>query len=323
MASELTQHPRTVALIGNPNTGKSTLFSALCGVHQQTGNYPGVTVERKEGRFEHRGQSLVLLDLPGTYSLAPRSPDEMIAVDVLLGRQAGVETPDAVLCIVDASNLERNLYLVSQVLEMGLPTVLALNMMDVAQSRGIRIDASTLSARLGIPVIPVEAHRRRGLEELKQALSAAWPESSKASGDGREQAGRSQADRVSGVQAVATNARSPRIPLESIFPEAVSREVRGVCELLQSAGGKAFPEYLALRLLFDSTGYLENGGLAGVDLQLKAALQESRSRLAEAGTPVPGIEAISRISGSGMCCRELSSDRRFVRSHGATASTAC
>ena len=161
MAPELTQHPRTIALIGNPNTGKSTLFSALCGVHQQTGNYPGVTVERKEGRFEHRGQPLVLLDLPGTYSLAPRSPDEMIAVDVLLGRQAGVETPDAVLCIVDASNLERNLYLVSQVLEMGLPTVLALNMMDVAQSRGIRIDANTLSTRLGIPVIPVEAHRRR------------------------------------------------------------------------------------------------------------------------------------------------------------------
>ncbi|MFM2093484.1 MAG: ferrous iron transport protein, partial [Planctomycetota bacterium] len=296
-----------------------TLFSALCGVHQQTGNYPGVTVERKEGRFEHRGQSLLLLDLPGTYSLAPRSPDEMIAVDVLLGRQAGVETPDAVLCIVDASNLERNLYLVSQVLEMGLPTVLALNMMDVAQSRGIRIDASTLSTRLGIPVIPVEAHRRRGLEELKQALIAAWPEATEASGAitsdsnrggtrqeqtglepagqepaGQDQAGRSQTERASGAKKVATKTRSPRIPLEAIFPAAVSREVRGVCELLQSAGGEAFPEYLALRLLFDSTGYLENGGLAGVDLKLKSALQESRSRLAEAGTPVPGIEAISR-----------------------------
>src|SRR5438552_3179541 len=115
----------TVALIGNPNTGKSTLFSALAGVRQRTGNYPGVTVEKKVGQTTFEGRSFALVDLPGTYSLAPRSPDEMIAVDVLLGRRGDVAPPDVVLCIVDAGNLERNLYLVSQVLELGRPTVLA------------------------------------------------------------------------------------------------------------------------------------------------------------------------------------------------------
>jgi ferrous iron transport protein B len=109
----------TVALIGNPNTGKSTLFSALCGVRQRVGNFPGVTVEKKVGQTSFHGQSFSIVDLPGSYSLAPRSPDEMVAVDVLLGRQDAVDTPDVVLCIVDASNLERNLYLVSQVLELG------------------------------------------------------------------------------------------------------------------------------------------------------------------------------------------------------------
>ena len=121
----------TVALIGNPNTGKSTLFTALAGVRQRIGNYPGVTVEKKIGHMDCAGQRFALIDLPGTYSLAPRSPDEMVTVDVLLGRRADSPAPDAVLCIVDASNLERNLYLVSQVLELGLPTVIALNMIDV------------------------------------------------------------------------------------------------------------------------------------------------------------------------------------------------
>src|SRR5262245_58429341 len=101
----------TFALIGNPNTGKSTLFTALAGLRQRVGNYPGVTVEKKIGHMSHANCRFMLIDLPGTYSLAPRSPDEMVAVDVLLGREEGVPAPDAVLCIVDASNLERNLYL--------------------------------------------------------------------------------------------------------------------------------------------------------------------------------------------------------------------
>ena len=121
--SSTTERPTlTIALVGNPNTGKSTLFTALAGVRQRVGNYPGVTVEKKVGSLTLGGQRCQLVDLPGTYSLAPRSPDEMVAVDVLLGRQADVAAARRVLSIVDASNLERNLYLLSQVLELGLPT---------------------------------------------------------------------------------------------------------------------------------------------------------------------------------------------------------
>ena len=130
---------RTVAVIGNPNTGKSTLFTALTGVHSRIGNYPGVTVEKKLGWFEYEGQSIRLVDLPGTYSLSPRTIDEMVSVDVLLGRQPEVGQIDAVVCIVDASNLERNLYVVSQVLDLGLPTVLVLNMWDAEQISGEQI----------------------------------------------------------------------------------------------------------------------------------------------------------------------------------------
>src|SRR5207237_692677 len=122
-----------VALVGNPNTGKTTLFNALAGMKQRTGNYPGVTVETKKGRLRvEQGEPIDLIDLPGTYSLAARSPDEMVAVDVILGRQAGEERPDVVVTIVDASNLERNLYLTTQALEVGVPVVRALNMTDGA-----------------------------------------------------------------------------------------------------------------------------------------------------------------------------------------------
>ena len=143
----------TVALIGNPNTGKSTLFSGLVGVHQHVGNYPGVTVEKKTGQIDLDGRRVEIVDLPGLYSLAARARDEMVVVDLLLGRRKEVAPVDAVVCIVDAGNLERNLYLVSQVLELELPTVLAVNMLDVAESRGIRIDLDRLERRLGIPVV--------------------------------------------------------------------------------------------------------------------------------------------------------------------------
>lgn len=162
--------PLTVALIGNPNTGKSTLFSALAGIHQRTGNYPGVTVEKKIGRMHVGGRAVDLVDLPGTYSLVPHSPDEMVAVDVLLGRRPDVAPIDCVLSIVDASNLERNLYLVSQIKDLGLPVVVAMNMTDVALARNIQIDAARLQENLGFPVVPVQANRKRGSADLKTAI---------------------------------------------------------------------------------------------------------------------------------------------------------
>jgi ferrous iron transport protein B len=161
----------TVALIGNPNTGKSTLFSALAGMAQHVGNYPGCTVEKKIGRMRHAGRRYDLIDLPGLYSLSPQSRDEMVAADVLLGRQNDTAPVDAVICIVDAVNLSRNLYLVSQVRELGLPMVVAVNMLDVAAARSIRVDLSRLQRQLGVPVVGIQAHRRVGIDELKTALA--------------------------------------------------------------------------------------------------------------------------------------------------------
>src|SRR5262245_46897185 len=161
----------TVALVGNPNTGKTTLFNVLAGMRQRVGNYPGVTVEVKKGRMKHDGQDFEVIDLPGTYSLAPRSPDEMLAVDLILGRQGSGSALDVVVVIVDASNLERNLYLATQIMELVVPVVIALNMIDLAEGQGIRIDAPLLEKRLGVPVVPIQANKGRGLEQLKQAIA--------------------------------------------------------------------------------------------------------------------------------------------------------
>ncbi|MEK0445022.1 MAG: ferrous iron transport protein [Verrucomicrobiota bacterium] len=161
-----------LALAGNPNCGKSTLFNALTGLQQKVGNYPGVTVEKKEGTFYgNQGQPITVLDLPGTYSLQARSPDEAISRDVLLGRAPGTPCPDLVVAVVDATNLERNLYLVSQLLELGIPTVLALNMLDNAEQAGIVVDPEVLSQSLGIPVFPLVATKRVGMIALRQAIS--------------------------------------------------------------------------------------------------------------------------------------------------------
>ncbi len=160
----------SVGLVGNPNTGKSTLFNALTGLSQRVGNYPGVTVERKAGSLRlPDGGEAELVDLPGVYSLSVDAPDERIAAEVLLeGRRDEV---DAVIAIVDAGNLRRNLYLVSQLLEGELPVIVALNMCDVAEARGVRIDAAGLEARLQTPVVPMVANRGRGIDELLRRLA--------------------------------------------------------------------------------------------------------------------------------------------------------
>lgn len=154
-----------IALAGNPNSGKTTVFNNLTGAHQHVGNWPGVTVEKKEGSCSYNGYSIKVVDLPGVYSLTAYSPDEVIARNFILE-----EKPDAVVDIVDASNLERNLYLVIQFLEMGARVIVALNMMDEADSRNYRIDVEGLSRLLGAPVVPMVANRNRGTMELFEEI---------------------------------------------------------------------------------------------------------------------------------------------------------
>jgi len=156
----------SIALAGNPNTGKSTVFNALTGSRQHVGNWPGKTVEKKEGRFKYNGSIINVVDLPGTYSLSAYSLEEEVARDFIVR-----EKPALVVNVIDAANLERNLYLTAQILETGAPMLIVLNMMDVARSRGIEIDAQKLSVKLGdIPVIAAAARREEGLDALKESI---------------------------------------------------------------------------------------------------------------------------------------------------------
>lgn len=253
----------TIALVGNPNTGKSTLFGALSGVAQATGNYPGVTVEKKTGAVDHDGRRWLLVDLPGTYSLAPRSPDEMVTVDVLLGRRADVQPPDVIVCVVSAGNLSRNLYLASQVLELGRPVVVALTMNDVAESEGTRVDARSLSRKLGVPVVPIQARRGEGLKALKDAVEAAG------------------------------SAEVPAPSPAEVFPETFRAEVDALAATLPG-----LPRYLVERLLLDAGSYVEKGlGLGDARLAaLRDQIGSARARLAEAGCKTPEVETTSRYA---------------------------
>jgi len=161
----MTKKGITIALVGNPNSGKTTVFNNLTGARQHVGNWPGVTVEKKEGRCNFKGYNIKVVDLPGVYSLTAYSLDEIVARDYVFDGK-----PDVVVDIVDASNLERNLYLAVQLLEMGVNLVMVLNMMDVAESRGYRIDVEELSRLLGVPVVPQIAARNQGTRELLQTI---------------------------------------------------------------------------------------------------------------------------------------------------------
>ncbi|WP_375290072.1 ferrous iron transporter B [Qipengyuania sp.] len=165
---------RTAALVGNPNSGKSALFNALTGARQKIANYPGVTVERKAGRvLLPSGEPVELLDLPGAYSLDPASPDERVTRDVVTGAFEGEARPDVLVLVLDATNLEQHLVFAQEVLELGRPTVVALNMLDMADRDGLTLDPAALSEALGVPVIPTVAVRRRGIEDLRAAISEA------------------------------------------------------------------------------------------------------------------------------------------------------
>jgi len=256
--------PWTVAVIGNPNTGKTTLFNVLTGLSQHTGNYPGVTVESALGEFAIDGQRVRAIDLPGSYSLAPRAPDEMVAVEVLLGWGADVAPPDAVLCVVDATHLDRNLYLLTQVFETGLPVVVALTMMDVARRQGIEIDLDLLRERLGVAVVPVHATRRVGIRELEQAVLEVMR---------------------------GASARPRAVPFPSVFVESVARLREA---LPRDRDGELLPRYLVERLLIDGGGYVEQSLLQAFGPEVVRVAAATRAELATKLPPLPRVEVEAR-----------------------------
>jgi len=206
-----------IALAGNPNSGKTTVFNNLTGAHQHVGNWPGVTVEKKEGVTEYGGYRLQVVDLPGVYSLTAYSQDEIITRDYLMNAGPGTVVVD----IVDASNLERNLYLTIQVLEMGVPVIVALNMMDQAESKGHIIDTAALSKLLGAPIVAMSAHRNRGTRELLEAIVK------------------------------MANGASHMSPLKIRYGREVEEEIAGLEPLISTTElGRAYsPRWLALKLL--------------------------------------------------------------------------
>ncbi|HYH63112.1 MAG TPA: FeoB small GTPase domain-containing protein, partial [Urbifossiella sp.] len=252
-----TTKPLTVALVGNPNAGKSTLFNALSGLRQRVGNYAGVTVELKKGRFDAGDTPVELIDLPGTYSLAARSPDEMVAVDLLLGRRPEEPRPDVVVSVVDATNLDRHLYLTSQLLDLGEPVVVAMTMTDAAAAQGVRIDCETLSRELGVPVVPIQANKGVGLDVLTRTILT------------------------------AAGTEPPRGPA---FPVEFEKEVAALQATLADV-----PGVLVRRLLLDVNGYVEQWLTGTHGDTLKAQLADARQRLAAAGCAVPGVEARTRF----------------------------
>lgn len=249
-----------IVLIGNPNVGKTTLFNALTGLRHRVGNYPGVTVETKTGVAQTDLGTLRITDVPGTYSLSPRSPDEMLAVDLMLGHRPEQPRPDCILCVVDASNLERNLYLATQVLELGVPVVLALNMIDIAESRGIVIDVAGLSQELGTPVVPVVASTGRGLAELRKTL-------------------------------FETATRGERPKARPRYPVAFDAEVNRLADWIQSVNGEAPEPFLMERMLLDAGGATERVFADRLGSELATQLAEARERLRSAGASVPAVEA--------------------------------
>ncbi len=166
-----------IALAGNPNSGKTTVFNNLTGARQHVGNWPGVTVEKKEGNCSFQGYSIRVVDLPGVYSLTAYSPDEVVARNFIID-----EKPDAVIDIVDASNLERNLYLAVQIMEMEVPLIIALNMMDEVESRKYKIDVKTISQEMGVPVVPMVANRNQGTDTILDEIVRVAEKKTEASG---------------------------------------------------------------------------------------------------------------------------------------------
>ena len=261
----MSQHdarPLSVALVGNPNTGKTTLFNRLTGSRQKIGNYPGVTVEKKSGTWLLGGHACTLVDLPGAYSLAASSPDERVALDFLTGHLAGEAKPDAVICVVDASNLVRNLFLASQVADLRIPMIIALNMSDAAEKAGIRVDAALLSRHLGIPVVRTVATKGEGTAALEKAVG----------------------------QVVADRALMAQVA----WPEAIDRAVKYLAAGLEKEGVLPLGSGELRRILFDQrSAVLDRAGWpAGSDP--RPLLSASRDILTAAGFQPFSAEALLR-----------------------------
>ena len=254
--------PLRIALVGNPNTGKTTLFNRLTGSRQRIGNYPGVTVEKKYGAWHPGGRAAMLVDLPGAYSLAASSPDERVALDFLTGHLAGEGRPDAVICVVDASNIVRNLFLASQVADLGLPLVIALNMSDAAEQAGIHIDAALLARHLGVPVVRTVATRGEGSGALEKAV----------------------------LRAVDGRLLMAQVP----WPEAVQRAVHYLADGLEKEGVAPLEPGELRRILFDQrSAVLERAGWPP-EADPQPLLSAARDILSAAGLqPVPA-EALLR-----------------------------
>lgn len=250
-----------VVTLGNPNTGKSTLFNRLTGLRQNVGNYPGVTVEQVSGLTEVGGRQVRLVDVPGTYSLAAMSPDEMIAVDVLRGGIADLPPPAAALIVVDATNLRRNLFLASQILEAGVPALIALNMVDRLSSAGVSLDIETLSQRLGVPVVAISAAKGTGIDELKNALDGVL--------------------------------RAPAVP-HLVLNQALEDAVAALTAQLAERGTEASAIELR-RALIDAGGYAEQRLTQRVGPDLQAWLGELRQQVG-GGRNLATLEARDRYS---------------------------
>jgi ferrous iron transport protein B len=276
----MTQSSATVALIGNPNTGKSSLFNALCGGKARVGNYPGVTVEHKTGRMQvplegGKQGSIDVVDLPGTYSLAARSADEAVSVDVLSGVMAGVPRPDAVVVIADATNLERNLYLFSQVLELGLPTLLVLNMWDRVEPTGMSIDVEVLTQKLGVPILCTCAAKRTGIEELRRAIGGMLMPAAES--------------------AVGTVERSRDVASNG-FPEAFVLETDALRQWLTESG-VAIQRFQVERLLLDAgDAHAHRAVPQRLAKELAVRVAQARERMQAAGVSAPLFETKARYA---------------------------
>jgi len=211
-----------IALVGNPNAGKSALFNALTGARQKVGNYPGVTVERKAGRLPLAdGRVMDIVDLPGTYSLDAKSPDEEVTRNVIFGYQEGERRPDLLVIVVDAANLDNHLRFALELIALGIPCVVALNMVDLATRDGLELDPERLAADLGVPVIPTVAVRRRGLDHLRESIVAALPAHAPAAPVRRDHAD---------LDEVALRREARRIAGRAIVRETASRRLTGTID---------------------------------------------------------------------------------------------